>query len=228
MSEQGSAGMLDDDEQVAAYLLRNPEFFQRQPEVVAELRIPHVRGKAVSLVERQLEVLRSKVTQLQSDLDGYVFNGYANDRLLDSTRKLTLALLDVQELSQLVQCVEHVVCTEFEIPFVSFILLSEHGQSAGRVESPQRLRQQVPGVLVEETICGAWREEELTFLFGQTAAARVRSAAIAPLKQGGRTLGLLALGSKMTSDYDSDTGTLFIDYIAELLAHLLGRFMDDV
>src|SRR5690606_8970343 len=114
--------------------------------------------------------------------------------------KLTLALLDVHDLPQLVQCVERVLHTEFEIPFVSLILFGEQEQPGGRVESLQHMRKQMPGVLVEETLCGAWREEELAFLFGQTAAARVRSAAITPLKQGGRSLGLLALGSKMTSD----------------------------
>jgi homoaconitase/3-isopropylmalate dehydratase large subunit len=44
---------------IADYLEKHPEFFERNLAVLARLRLPHLRGgTTVSLVERQVEVLR--------------------------------------------------------------------------------------------------------------------------------------------------------------------------
>ena len=57
------------DAPIAEYLRQNPEFFVRNEALLATLRLPHVRGGgAVSLVERQVEVLREKSQALESRL----------------------------------------------------------------------------------------------------------------------------------------------------------------
>ena len=48
------------DEQVVAYLKDNPAFFIDQDDLLAQLRIPHLRGSSISLVERQVAVLRER------------------------------------------------------------------------------------------------------------------------------------------------------------------------
>ena len=46
---------------IAEYLQQHPDFFERHGSVLAKLKIPHARGAAaVSLVERQVAVLRDK------------------------------------------------------------------------------------------------------------------------------------------------------------------------
>ena len=45
---------------VEAYLRRHPDFFSGRDELLLRLRIPHKRGSAISLVERQMSLQREK------------------------------------------------------------------------------------------------------------------------------------------------------------------------
>lgn len=49
------------EDAVVAYLAAHPEFFERHPDLVAELRVPHASGHAISLVEHQVGVLRGQL-----------------------------------------------------------------------------------------------------------------------------------------------------------------------
>ena len=56
---RGLAAVDTEEESIAGYLQRNPEFFERHQAVLARLKLPHSRGgSTISLVERQIEVLR--------------------------------------------------------------------------------------------------------------------------------------------------------------------------
>ena len=58
---RGLAATETEEESIARYLQHNPDFFERHQPLLARLRLPHVRsGSTVSLVERQVEVLREK------------------------------------------------------------------------------------------------------------------------------------------------------------------------
>ena len=45
---------------VASYLKTNPEFFIEQEDLLADLSLPHESGKAISLLERQVTILRDR------------------------------------------------------------------------------------------------------------------------------------------------------------------------
>ena len=51
---------LPNAEQVAAYLRAHKDFFVEHEALLADITIPHETGKAVSLVERQVVVLRER------------------------------------------------------------------------------------------------------------------------------------------------------------------------
>ena len=54
--------------QVADYLRAHPEFFESQTELLAELKIPHESGKAISLLERQVVILRERGQEARQKL----------------------------------------------------------------------------------------------------------------------------------------------------------------
>ena len=63
MSTQRKPDFTDEslsEDAVHDYLLHNPDFFERHAELLGTLRLPHQSGAAVSLVERQVSVLRQK------------------------------------------------------------------------------------------------------------------------------------------------------------------------
>ena len=77
-----------------SYLQRNPDFFERHQAVLARLRLPHARGgSTISLVERQIEVLREKQAALESKLAELVRVARANDAIAERLHRFTRRLL---------------------------------------------------------------------------------------------------------------------------------------
>src|SRR5690242_4813866 len=79
---------------VIEYLQRNPDFFERHPQLLTRLHIPHERGAAtVSLVERQVQVLRDKNQLLDGKLREFVDVARGNDELVDKIHRLACGLI---------------------------------------------------------------------------------------------------------------------------------------
>ena len=57
------------DKEVEKFLKQHPDFFEKHTQLLTELKVPHVTGGAVSLVERQVDVLRKQNRKLQKQLD---------------------------------------------------------------------------------------------------------------------------------------------------------------
>ncbi|WP_137886450.1 DUF484 family protein [Pseudomonas sp. 2FE] len=211
-------------EAVAAYLRAHPEFFVDHDELLPELRIPHQRGEAVSLVERQVKLLRERNIEMRHRLSQLMDVARDNDRLFDKTRRLVLDLLDAVSLEEVVGAVEDSLRHEFQVPFVSLILFNETPLPVGRWVSSAEAHQAIGGLLAGgKTICGVLRSHELAFLFGEEERENVGSAAVVALAYQGLH-GVLAIGSPDPQHYKSSLGTLFLGYIAEVLARVLPRF----
>lgn len=212
-----------DSESVASYLRQHPEFFVDHEELIPELRIPHQPGEAVSLVERQVKLLRERNIEMRHRLSQLMDVARDNDRLFDKTRRLVLDLLDANTLEEVVGAIEDSLRHEFQVPFVSLILFSDSTLPVGRSVSSAEAHQAIGGLLVAgKTICGVLRAHELEFLFGAEEGAKVGSAAVVSLNHQGQH-GLLAIGSPDPQHYKSSLGTLFLSYIAEVLARVLPR-----
>lgn len=224
MTDQQDSPKPLDSETVAAYLRLHPEFFIDHDELIPELRIPHQRGDTVSLVERQVKLLRERNIEMRHRLSQLMDVARDNDRLFDKTRRLVLDLLDAASLEEVVSAVEDSLRREFQVPFVSLILFSESALPVGRSVSSAEAHQAIGGLLAGgKTICGVLRSHELAFLFGDDEAAQVGSAAVVALTHQGLH-GVLAIGSADPQHYKSSLGTLFLGYIAEVLARVLPRF----
>ncbi len=209
-------------EAVIAFLLEHPEFFAEHDELLVSMRIPHQRGDTVSLVERQLKLLRERNIEMRHRLSQLMDVARDNDRLFEKTRRLNLALMDATSLDELVIAVEDSLRQDFQVPFVSLILFSDNPMPVGRWVSTAEA-QNIGGLIGEKIICGALREYELAFLFGAEQAGEVGSTAIASLNHLGLH-GVLAIGSRDPQHYKSSVGTLFLSYIADVLSRLLPRF----
>lgn len=223
MSDQDQLVQLD-SESVAAYLRQHPEFFVDHEELIPELRIPHQPGEAVSLVERQVKLLRERNIEMRHRLSQLMDVARDNDRLFDKTRRLVLDLLDASSLEEVIGAVEDSLRHEFQVPFVSLILFSETPLGVGRSVSSAEAHQAIGGLLgAGKTTCGVLRPNELEFIFGSEEFAQVGSAAVVSLTYQGLH-GVLAIGSPDPQHYKSSLGTLFLGYVAEVLARVLPRF----
>ena len=208
-------------EQVAAYLKNNPDFFMSQDELLAQLQIPHIRGNAISLVEHQVAVLRVRNTDLCNRLSHLMGVARDNDRLFDKVRRLILEMLEAQTLDELVGVVDDSLRHSFKVPFAGLTLFSDKQISVGRSTTLKFAQQQIGGLLVGgKAFCGVLRPKELEFLFGQDQAEQIKSAAVVALEHQG-IHGVLAIGSADQQHYSNSVDTLFLTYLADVLARLL-------
>ncbi|MGE8407183.1 MAG: DUF484 family protein [Pseudomonas sp.] len=210
-------------EAVAEYLRAHPTFFAEHDELLLELLIPHQRGDSVSLVERQLKLLRERNIEMRHRLSHLMDVARDNDRLFDKTRRLILDLLDADTLDAVVMAVEDRLRQDFKVPFVSLILFGENHAPVGRWVSVGDAQQAIGGLICGgKTVSGNLRDHELAFLFGEAQRQDVGSSAVATVENQGLH-GVLAIGSRDPHHYKSTVGTLFLGYIAEVLGRVIPR-----
>jgi uncharacterized protein YigA (DUF484 family) len=208
---------------IAAYLEANPDFFVEHEELLPALRIPHQRGDTVSLVERQMKILRDRNIELRHRLSHLMDVARDNDRLFDKTRRLILALMDANSLEDVVISVEDSLRQDFQVPFVSLILLGDNPMPVGRWVTHTEAQTAIGGLLSEDkSVSGSLRDHELDFLFGEEQRKQIGSTAVVAISYQG-IHGVLAIASRDPQHYKSSVGTLFLSYIAEVMGRVLPR-----
>ncbi|MEM6773711.1 MAG: DUF484 family protein [Pseudomonadota bacterium] len=214
-----------EEDDIHDFLMQNPDYLQRNPELLGVLHIPHSTGSAVSLVERQVSVLRERNVDLRHRLRDLGQAARDNDQLFEDTRALVLALLETRDLDSCEAALLSVLRDRFALEYASLMLFDDAfaGQTALRRVSQSDLRAEVGSLLGRGgTGCGALRAEAFAFLF--PAHRILGSAAVAEISLNGESLGALAVGSASAAHYSEDMGTLFLEFTAEVLARLLVRF----
>lgn len=214
-----------DDDQVAEYLRSQPEFFINNQQLLAELRLIHPSGKAVSLIERQVQVLREQNDDLKNRLMELVDVARDNDRVNERMHSLMMDLLAADTLIALVDRLEHHLRLEFKADAVS-IHLTTVSDALQRETATRKLllndeeKQLFAKPLIDNTpLCGQLHSDQLEFLFAEQAAA-IESSAVIPI--GDKIpLGMLAIGSREANRFHCNMGTLFLNHLGELLTRLL-------
>jgi len=102
------------EETVCAYLTAHPDFFERNPQALGKLRIPHESGGTVSLVERQVSMLRQKELKLERQLRDLIQVARDNDLLAAKIHKLAIHLLAADGLNATVAAVEEAMRSGFD------------------------------------------------------------------------------------------------------------------
>jgi len=221
------------DEDIANYLRQHKDFFVDKPALLADLVLPHQPGEgAISLVERQVSVLRERNTDMHHRLSTLLTNARNNDKLFEKTKRLILSLLDAQDINDVVDAVLYSFNNDFTIEHTVLILFAEQvDESAlsakGNVQVlPSSTAHQVLGTIISnnQAVCGCLDTEEQQLLF-RDEADNIGSTAITPLNNG-QALGLLAIGNTDPDYYRSSMSTLFLSYIGDVLGRLLPQHIN--
>lgn len=209
------------DERVLDYLKSDPEFFQRHAGLLSELKVSHESGRAVSLIERQVAILRERNMQMRRRMNELIQAAKDNDELFAKTRTLTLELLNVAGWPELNEVLATYVLTDFQADFVCCHLAQGHAHLDHLQSHDGELPHQ-SFVSGQRPVCTVLRAEELAALFPVQSHNADGSAVIAPLYwEGGH--GCLAIGSRDPARFASDMDTLFITYIGDVLSRVCER-----
>lgn len=212
---------------VAAWLFRHPQFFQDQPELLMAMRIPHASGKAVSLLERQVALLRERHQQMEAQFEEIIGNARENDVLFEITRMVILDLLRCRDLDTLNKAIEERLKDDFEASAARLVFVSDKdiADESRLHHLPQTAVRTALGELFQKqrTWCGPLNRVQQQLLF-KGVDATIVSAAIVPLHlpEDSRVLQrfgqpLLLVGSCNEQHFNSSLDTLFLDFIGEVL-----------
>ena len=232
---RGVAAGQTDEERIERYLGLNPDFFERHQPLLARMRLPHMRtGSTVSLVERQVEVLREQKTDADRRLAEFVAVARANDQLADRIHRFTRRLLRAPDASTAVTTIEASLREDFDA-FHSVLLLTTPGDSLRNASCEPFLRivttddaniRSFEALLATgKPRCGQVRDTQRDFLFGPESAS-IGSVALVPLsdnKGENGSLGLLALGSAERERFHPGMSTEFLKRMGELITDALSR-----
>ncbi|MDB6100782.1 MAG: hypothetical protein JWO52_781 [Gammaproteobacteria bacterium] len=223
---RGVTAVETEEESIAAYLQHNPDFFERHHAVLARLRLPHARGgSTISLVERQIEVLREKHAAVEAKLAEFVRVARANDALADKLHRFTRQLLRAGSREGVIATMESGLRVDFDAFHSVLVLIGSQPDV-----TPQRfvraVRADDPNLKSFESLfsngkprCGQARDSQREFLFGSDAND-IGSVALVPLGEKG-SLGLLALGSTDRDRFHPGMSTEFLARMADLITDAL-------
>jgi uncharacterized protein len=214
-----------EEESIAAYLQRNPDFFERHQAVLARLRLPHARGgTTISLVERQIEVLREKQAAVENKLAELVRVARANDAISERLHRFTRRLLQsAVPREQAVARIEAGLREDFDAFNAALVLIGEESAPAATPRFVRTVPASDPNLKSFESLfssgkprCGQARDSQREFLFGPEGV-EMASVALVPLGDKG-SVGLLALGSADRDRFHPAMSTEFLARMAELIA----------
>jgi uncharacterized protein len=223
---RGLSATETEEESIAAYLQHNPEFFERHQALLARLRLPHVRGgSTISLVERQIEVLREKHAGLEGKLADLVRVARGNDVIAEKLHRFTRRLLAARSRAESIAAIETSLREDFDAFHGVLVLIGEQADATSE-RFLRTIRADDSNLKSFETLfasgkprCGQARDSQREFLFGSDAND-IGSIALVPLGEKG-AVGLLAIGSTDRDRFHPGMSTEFLARMGDLIADSL-------
>ena len=227
MNHQALTNPITEDD-IANYLANSPDFFQRHAELLASVHLasPH-SNRAVSLQERQAEMLRDKIKLLEHRLMDMIRHGNENALLANRLLRWAGSLFLITDPTSMPQQIAAQIVEQFSVPQVTIKVwgvapsYSGHDFANGVSDDAKLFANSLT-----EPFCGVNTGfEAVTWLADPAAAASIallplRSPATGPASP---AFGLLVLSSPDAQRFNSGMGTDFLQHVAEIASAALGR-----
>lgn len=217
-------------ENVARYLRTHSDFFMHHSELIETLAIPHETGEAVSLVERQVELLRNKNKELDRKLHQLITVAKDNERVSRRLHILALAIVSVKGFDETLSGIQELLHTDFPGTKVNIrlfdVLPSTNVQECVRIETTLLKTKLVQDLFSSRRRGVAFlTKRQIENVFKQEEGKKpIRSAAAVALKQH-QHLGVLFLGSTDANRFQSGMGTLFLGNLGQIIGAKLQQFV---
>lgn len=209
-------------EEVAQYLQDHPQFFEEHAELMSHMVIPHPHGgRTISITERQMLSLRDKNKQLEVKMNELLQFGEENDAISEKMHRLGVAMIAAASFQSVLHTLNFHLRDDFSIPHVALRLWNRPDSTE---ELPEFTEVSAELQAFAETLgqpyCGSTSGFETSSWFGE-ASKQVRSQALIAMRNGGGTIGMIALGSEDAQRFYAGMGTLYLGRIADLAAAAL-------
>ncbi|MGI9303447.1 MAG: DUF484 family protein [Gammaproteobacteria bacterium] len=209
------------EEAIEKYLRAHSDFFERHTQLLAVLKIPHPARGAVSLIEKQVDVLRAKNRQMERKLIDLVQVARDNEGLSTRLHRLALGLMEAENLDDALATSKELLRNDFQSAQVVIKLFA--GENEKDKPKVHFVRRDDPELSMfkelfdsRRPVCGQLTASEAKYLFGRHSG-EISSAVMIPL-YATHDIGILALGSQQKDRFHTGMGTLFLGYLGELIS----------
>jgi len=226
MNQHAMNPITEDD--IANYLANTPDFFERHAQLLASVQLTSPHGnRAVSLQERQAEMLREKIKALEHRIMDMVRHGNENVVIADRLYRWARKLFQVHSGRALPATVVAEIQLQFMVPQAAIKVWDVDGRYAaepfaqGVSEDAKTFASSLT-----QPYCGVNSGFEAVQWLQDPAMAM--SIALIPLREGvanttGPAFGMLVLASPDPQRFAGGMGTDFLERIAELASASLSR-----
>ncbi|MCS6236943.1 DUF484 family protein [Shewanella baltica] len=191
---------------IREYLLDNPDFFNRYPELLLAMRLPHMERGAISLVERRQEILRQRVSQLEEEITSLLTMAARNEKIYQFNTELSFQLLNCADLVSLKEVLADSLKLQFNFSHVRLISVLDTDMKA---IWDQRLH--------KGHYFGRLTQQEAKRLFG----SEVGSVALTKLSEDNPVI--FAIASQDATHFHPDMDNMLLEQLRRLLAHMLAK-----
>ncbi len=207
---------------VLTFLTHNPDFFNKHSDVLPRLSIPHHTGDAISLIEKQVSVLRNKCCTLENSLRDLINVARENEKLHQRLHRLIQDIITASSINDVVSLTRDNMLANFNADDVRVVLISSE-EKAEPDSDIVYLTENDPELALfsdifkkRDTQCGELSDARGKFVFGADAQG-IASAAIIPLYHH-RKLGFVVLASKDETRFALGKGVMFLNQLGEVLS----------
>ncbi|MEY2592328.1 MAG: hypothetical protein RI972_17 [Pseudomonadota bacterium] len=221
----GVQGITEAD--IANYLAHTPGFFERQAELLATIRLASPHGtRAVSLQERQMEMLRERIKGLEHKIIEMIRAGQENVAIADRLHRWTRSLMLTADPSELPGVLVAQVQQQFLVPQAA-VRVWDVAEAYAGLAAAQGVSEEARSLAQSLSLpfCGLNTGGDVVKWLDD--AHTVASMAMIPLRHGSGDgcFGLLVLGSPDPTRYAADMGTDFLMRMGELASAAMARLL---
>ncbi len=216
---------------VVSYLQAHPDFFEAHPKLLETLRLPHrTGGPAVSLVEKQVAVLRQGRLKLERQLRDLVEVARSNDELAARIHGLAVELMRRPDTLSAIECVEEQLRLSFKADRSVLVLFDRQSEFDDTRflrlldRNDERMAPFKTFIESGSARCGRVRDAQHSFLFGDDDV-EIGSVALLPLgnPDGQGMQGFLAIGSRDADHFHPGKSIDFLEKLGELVTCALNQ-----
>ena len=213
------------EDDIANFLAQTPDFFMRHAELLSSVQLSSPHGtRAVSLAERQADMLREKIKGLEQRIMEMIRNGNENVMIADKLQRWTRTLLTTARARELPSAITEQVKAQFAVPQVA-IKVWDVASSLLAEDFAQGVSDDAKTFASSITLPYCGINSGLEAVNWLPDATQVMSMALIPLRArpADAAFGMLVLASPDPQRFNAGMGTDFLERIGDLASAALSR-----
>ena len=193
---------------------------------MANMVVPHPHGgRTISITERQMLALRDKNKQLESKMGELLQFGEENDAISEKMHRLAVGMIAANSFQSVLHTLNFHLRDDLAIPHVAVRLWSRPADSEELPEFAEVSEElQALAETLTQPYCGSTTGFETSSWFGE-ASLHIRSQALIAMRNGGGTIGMIAMGSEDGERFYAGMGTIYVERLGEMASAALARVL---